>query len=119
MTATLRRIQRRCQLEIGERLLLAEQLQKEFAQRHGLGANRIYVETVEYIEQHYSEFENLRDAGLDALIITGANVVNPALEEEAFWEPLVEVGDWARRELNASKTRGPQSSTRMKNTRCT
>ena len=30
-----------------------------------------------------------------------------------------EVGDWARREQNASKTRGPQSSTRMRNTRCT
>ena len=27
-----------------------------------------------------------------------------------------EVGDWARREQNASKTRGPRSSTRMRNT---
>jgi homoserine O-succinyltransferase len=54
------------------------------------------AETVDYIEQHYSEFENLRDAGLDALIITGANVVNPTLDEEAFWKPLVEVVDWAR-----------------------
>ena len=49
-----------------------------------------------YIDRYYSDFESLRDAGLDALIITGANVANPALEQEAFWEPLIDVVDWAR-----------------------
>lgn len=49
-----------------------------------------------YIERHYSRFEDLREAGLDALIITGANVASPRLDEEAFWEPLVEVVEWAR-----------------------
>ena len=52
--------------------------------------------TISYIERYYSDFESLRAAGLDALIITGANVANPALEEEAFWEPLIDVVDWAR-----------------------
>ena len=52
-------------------------------------------ETRGYIERYYSDFDKLRDVGLDALIITGANVANPRLEEEAFWEPLIEVVEWA------------------------
>jgi homoserine O-succinyltransferase len=57
------------------------------------------ADTLGYIERYYSDFDTLRDAGLDALIITGANVANPALEEEAFWEPLIEVVEWARDSL--------------------
>jgi len=49
-----------------------------------------------YIERYYSRFEDLREQGLDAMIITGANVANPALDLEPFWEPLMEVVDWAR-----------------------
>jgi len=52
-------------------------------------------EANEYIERFYSRFEDLREEGLDALIITGANVANPALDQEPFWNPLVEVVDWA------------------------
>ena len=48
-----------------------------------------------YIDRHYSDFAELRAQGLDALIITGANVVNPNLEQEAFWEPLIDVISWA------------------------
>ena len=50
----------------------------------------------QYIERYYSRFEDLREAGLDALIITGANVANPEVAAEPFWGPLVEVVDWAR-----------------------
>jgi homoserine O-succinyltransferase len=53
------------------------------------------TETLGYIERYYSDFETLRGTGLDALIITGANVANPKLEDEAFWEPLMDVVDWA------------------------
>ena len=52
-------------------------------------------ETREYIERYYCNFEDLKAQGLDALIITGANVANPRLEEEPFWEPLIEVVRWA------------------------
>ena len=31
-------------------------------------------ESLDYIERYYSKFEDLRESGLDALIITGANV---------------------------------------------
>jgi len=53
-------------------------------------------ETLDYIARFYSRFADLREQGLDALIITGANVANPSLEEEPFWQPLMEVVDWAR-----------------------
>jgi len=48
-----------------------------------------------YIEQNYESFEDIRREGLDALIITGANVSGPNLEDQDFWEPLQEVMDWA------------------------
>jgi homoserine O-succinyltransferase len=52
-------------------------------------------EALEHISQHYFEFADLASAGLDALIITGTNISNPALDEEAFWEPLIDIVRWA------------------------
>jgi homoserine O-succinyltransferase len=52
-------------------------------------------ESKAYIDKFYRTFEDLKEEGLDALIITGANVANPYLEQEPFWEPLQEVIDWA------------------------
>ncbi len=54
------------------------------------------VKTQEYIEEFYISFDQVKKEGLDALIITGANVANPDLEEEPFWDPLQEVIDWAK-----------------------
>jgi homoserine O-succinyltransferase len=54
------------------------------------------AETLEYIDRYYSRFEDLQVSGLDALIITGANVENPDLEQEPFWQPLMEVIGWAQ-----------------------
>ncbi len=48
-----------------------------------------------YIEKYYEPFEVIREQGLDALIVTGANVVGPELANQPFWEPLIEVIDWA------------------------
>ena len=48
-----------------------------------------------YIDQYYAPFDELCKQGLDALIITGANVANPHLDEEPFWEPLLDVVRWA------------------------
>ncbi len=48
-----------------------------------------------YIDKHYEPFEKLKTDGLDALIITGANVTEPDLAMEPFWNPLIEIIDWA------------------------
>jgi homoserine O-succinyltransferase/O-acetyltransferase len=51
--------------------------------------------TQAYIDAHYTSFEVLQADGLDALIVSGANVTNPTLDVEPFWEPLREVIEWA------------------------
>ena len=48
-----------------------------------------------HIRLFYFDFDELKSQGLDALIITGANVVNPRLDQEPFWAPLMEVVRWA------------------------
>lgn len=48
-----------------------------------------------YIDGFYEDFSDLREEGLDALIITGANITQPRLRSEIFWEPLKEVMEWA------------------------
>jgi len=49
----------------------------------------------EHIDKYYFEFADLANEGLDALIITGTNISNPSLDEEPFWEPLIEIVEWA------------------------
>lgn len=48
-----------------------------------------------HIGQFYESFDEIREKGLDALIITGANVTHPNLADEPFWQPLIEVIGWA------------------------
>ena len=49
-----------------------------------------------YLQQHYESFDDLRREGLDALILTGANPASDDITGEAFWDPLIEVVDWAQ-----------------------
>ncbi|MEJ2128412.1 MAG: homoserine O-succinyltransferase [Woeseiaceae bacterium] len=53
------------------------------------------------IHEHYFEFDELAEAGLDALIITGANVAQPSLVDEPFWEPLIDVVRWAENNVTS------------------
>lgn len=48
-----------------------------------------------HINQFYETFDKIKADGLDGLIITGANVTQPDLALEPFWEPLIKVIDWA------------------------
>ena len=48
-----------------------------------------------HIDAYYQQFESVRDDGLDALIITGANPANPDITQEGFWDQMLEVIDWA------------------------
>ena len=49
----------------------------------------------EYLDQYYESFADIQAMGLDALIVTGANVSGSELSSQPFWEPLIEVIDWA------------------------
>jgi len=49
----------------------------------------------EHVARFYESFGRVKADGLDALIITGANVTGTDLSKEPFWEPLIEVIDWA------------------------
>lgn len=53
-------------------------------------------ETQAHIDKYYEPFTKIREEGLDALIISGANVTRASLPEEDFWLPLTEVFSWAR-----------------------
>lgn len=55
-----------------------------------------------YVDRFYSSFDEIRRDGLDALIITGANVENPSLEQEPFWQPLTEVIAWAEENVTST-----------------
>jgi len=48
-----------------------------------------------HIDKHYLTFDELKKSGLDALIITGANVQGSELSQQPFWEPLKDVFEWA------------------------
>ena len=52
-------------------------------------------EAQQHIARYYESFDQIREQGLDALIVTGANVIGPNLAEQAFWEPLIRVIGWA------------------------
>lgn len=48
-----------------------------------------------HIDEFYDSFDDIKKQGLDALIITGANVSGSELSKQPFWDPLIEVIDWA------------------------
>ncbi len=59
------------------------------------------AEATEYVQRYYEPFDRLQAGGLDALIITGANVSQPDLALEPFWEPLIEIIGWAQEHVTS------------------
>ncbi len=55
-----------------------------------------------HIDRYYESFDQIRLDGLDGLIISGANVTHAHIQQEAFWEPLTEVFDWARTHVTST-----------------
>ncbi len=55
-----------------------------------------------HIDQFYETFESIQQDGLDALIITGANVSQPDLTLEPFWGPLTQVLAWAENNVTST-----------------
>jgi homoserine O-succinyltransferase len=56
----------------------------------------------EHVAKYYETFEQIKAQGLDALIISGANVTQPDLAREPFWQPLIEVIDWAYQHVTST-----------------
>ncbi len=54
-----------------------------------------------HIDKYYDSFEKIKREGLDGLIISGANVSQPKIPEEDFWEPLTEVFEWAKQNVTS------------------
>ncbi len=59
------------------------------------GLNR-GAEAQQHIDTYYRKFEDLQKEGLDALVISGANVTQPDLTKEAFFPHMLAVFEWAR-----------------------
>jgi len=57
-----------------------------------------------HINHYYEHFNEIKSAGLDALIISGANVTHANLEQEVFWQQLIEVVDWATDSVTSTLT---------------
>lgn len=55
----------------------------------------------EHIQKYYESFEQIKRDGLDALIISGANVTHEHLQDEPFWQPLTEVFEWAKQNVTS------------------
>jgi len=55
-----------------------------------------------HIDQFYETFDQIKAQGLDALIISGANVTQPDLSREPFWQPLIDVIDWAHANVTST-----------------
>lgn len=49
-----------------------------------------------HIKKHYRALSELQAAGLDALILSGANPARDTLAAEPFWRPLTRLVSWAR-----------------------
>ena len=56
----------------------------------------------EHIDTYYEPFEQIKENGLDGLIITGANVSQPDLSKEPFWDDLCAVLDWADQNVTST-----------------
>jgi len=56
----------------------------------------------EHIARFYEPFSAIKEAGLDALIISGANVVEADLSKEVFWDELMDVATWAHENVTST-----------------
>ncbi|HFD12421.1 MAG TPA: homoserine O-succinyltransferase [Crenotrichaceae bacterium] len=54
-----------------------------------------------HIERYYETFDEIKQQGLDGLIVSGANVTHAHLQDEVFWKPLSEVFEWAKNNVTS------------------
>lgn len=56
----------------------------------------------DHIDQYYETFDQIKEKGLDALIMTGINVTGADLSKEVFWDSLIEVAQWAHENVTST-----------------
>jgi homoserine O-succinyltransferase len=56
----------------------------------------------DYVQRYYEPLEKIKTEGLDALIVTGANVIGAELANQPFWEPLKDVIAWASENVTST-----------------
>jgi len=54
------------------------------------------------VDEFYEPFDAIKEQGLDALIISGANVTEADLSQEVFWDDLVDVMSWAHENVTST-----------------
>lgn len=54
---------------------------------------------IDHLQRFYKYFENIKDEKFDGLIVTGAPVERMDFEEVAYWNELVEIMDWSRKNV--------------------
>jgi homoserine O-succinyltransferase len=52
-----------------------------------------------HFDEYYKKIADIKESGLDALIITGANLEEVAFEDVLYWKEFVEFIDWAREHI--------------------
>jgi len=55
-----------------------------------------------HTNKYYTDFDGLKLIGIDALVITGANVSQPILQDELLWPELIEVLNWTRSNVRST-----------------
>ncbi len=55
-----------------------------------------------YTDQCYGDFDAIKSMSIDALVITGANVSQPLLQDELFWPELMGVLTWAQNNVRST-----------------
>ncbi len=58
----------------------------------------------EYIDKNYETVDQVKEHGLDGLIITGANISDPDLRKAKFYEPLADLIGWAESDSGPTST---------------
>lgn len=55
-----------------------------------------------HLEQFYTTFDEIKERKFDGMIITGAPVENMPFEQVNYWEELVEIMDWTKKNVTST-----------------
>ena len=56
----------------------------------------------EHVKKYYSTFEDIKNKKFDGLIITGAPVEQMRFEDVAYWDELIKIIDWSKKNVRST-----------------